>query len=552
MTHKIKDILWQIISENKSVMFLYLFFSLSFPLSDVLLPQYYAKIIDDYKTIHTNIYPIAAIWFVIIVLNFVGDYLDSVFKPQLKGVIRRHLVENVLENFKQAFKEQHVGDLTSKLIKLPNTITDIFHQIRNYIIPTIMIFIFATCYFFSINKELGIMATVAIVVFIAIMYFFINNCISVAMNMDNKSDEVHEEIGDLFENMANIYASSSATSEMDRLQSHQNVLGKMYGNTITCAANFNVLFTTVYLAVFGGLIYYGYNLCKSGKIRSEQFISVVIISLYIISHLKNATSEVRDFIFNIGIVKKTQKYLDNLFEYATSHSPSHMPSYTPINIKNGDIRVENVILKYPGREQPILDGLSLHIPAHQSVAIMGRIASGKTSFIKMLLKFHPHTDGIVEIDGQDIKNVQPEILRKQIMYVPQHPIPFNRTLYENIAYGIDATYQRVHGLLYDLDLARFFHPLKLMDNVGKRGERLSGGQKQMVFLLRCFLRDCPIVILDEPTSALDKDSKNVVLQMLNHLQRSKKPTMLIITHDDEVLQLVDKTIKFANGKIAHL
>ena len=134
------------------------------------------------------------------------------------------------------------------------------------------------------------------------------------------------------------------------------------------------------------------------------------------------------------------------------------------------------------------------------------------------------------------------------MYVPQHPIPFNRTLYENIAYGMkNISKDEVSKLLQRLGIDRLFEPLGLDSQVGKHGEKLSGGQKQVIFLLRCLLRKSNIVILDEPTSALDQYSKNYIFNILQQVIKNK--TVLIITHDPDILKYVSRKIVFEGGKI---
>jgi len=544
--NKISDIVKKFLKQHKCAIILYSILLLSFPIATVALPHYYGKImenISDKEFVGKNVQIVAILWCIVLLLNLGANYLDAYFKPKLKSFVRKNVIINILEQFKESYKEQEVGNLISKIIKLPSTINDIVHQVRNYIIPTLLIFLFAIGYFFYINPQLGIVTFIGLAIFIIITCIFMNSCIDHAKDMDNTSDKLYEEVGDVLENLANIYTSSTCEEELERLEQYQKKLEEKYSDTIKCSAKFNLLFSFAYLLLFFGINYYSYTLYLKKKIKLSQFLSIIIVSLYIMAHLKNATIEIRDFIFNIGIVNKTQTFLDQLFLMGKQTKSGNKS----INIQNGSINVENVYLKYPGSSSYIFENLNLSIPGKQSVAIMGQIGSGKTSFIKMLLKLNKYQKGKVYIDNQDITDVDPDELRRKITYIPQHPIPFNRTLYENISYGTKVSKEIVYNTIRQLGLDILFNPLTLDSNVGKHGEKLSGGQKQVVFLLKCLFKDTNIIILDEPTSALDEVNKKHILNMLQEIIKNK--TVLIITHDQEVLKYVDRKIVFKDGKI---
>ncbi len=545
MSHKISTIINTFLKEKRGSLVLYSILLLSFPISEVVMPHFYGKIIDKVskqESIASDTKIVVGLWSLVLLLNLCANYLDSKFKPELKSYIRKNIVLNVLEKFKECYKEQQVGDLIAKIIKLPTVINDICHQMRNYIVPITLICIFAFGYFSYIDPQLGFVFLGIILALSFILWFFIRTCINHAQKMDEHSDKLHEEVGDVLENLANIYAASSCEEELKRIETYNAKSNEKYTATIRCAANFNLIFSISYLVLLFGMNYYSFLLCKRGKIKLNQLSSIMIITLYIITHLKGATSEINDFVFNIGVVNKTQSFLDELFtmeKEAKSKGDS-------IDIQKGEIKVENVYLKYPNANKNIFEGLNLFIPAKQSVAIMGKIGSGKTSFIRMLLKFHKHQKGDIYIDGQNIKDVNPDQLRKQIMYVPQHPVPFNRSLYENIAYGTSASKEDVKNMLQRIGLENLF-PLDLDESVGKHGEKLSGGQKQVIFLLRCLLRDTHIIILDEPTSALDQYSKNYILAILQELMKNK--TVLIITHDPDIVRFTNRKLTFDKGTV---
>ena len=170
-----------------------------------------------------------------------------------------------------------------------------------------------------------------------------------------------------------------------------------------------------------------------------------------------------------------------------------------------------------------------------------KIGSGKSSIVKALLKFIPY-EGNIYIDGDDISFIEPDIIRSKIIFIRQNPLPFNRTLYDNIAYGNNKiTRSQVNDLFDKYDLHSYFHN-GLDDLVGRKGEKLSGGQKMIMFLLRIVVQnDKKIVVLDEPTSSLDDETTNKILSIIKEVIQNK--TTIIITHDKRVQDIVDRTIK---------
>ena len=202
---------------------------------------------------------------------------------------------------------------------------------------------------------------------------------------------------------------------------------------------------------------------------------------------------------------------------------------------------EFVGIKYGDKE--VVKNFNLHVSPGETVAILGNIGSGKSSLIKALLLLNKNISGQILVDDQDISDVNPVSLRKQIVFVPQNPIPFNRNLLENITYGNnDIGKEEVEELFKEYDLAHFFGGTKLEDNIGRKGSKISGGMKTMIYLLRVLLsNEKRIIVLDEPTASLDTETCNKILPVLKKVCENK--TVIIITHDTRVIPIVTRIIK---------
>ncbi|KAF8364678.1 hypothetical protein HHK36_033358 [Tetracentron sinense] len=221
----------------------------------------------------------------------------------------------------------------------------------------------------------------------------------------------------------------------------------------------------------------------------------------------------------------------------------------PLKLSGGSIQFDNVHFGYL-TERKILDGISFIVPAGKSVAIVGTSGSGKSTILRLLYRFFDPHSGAIRIDGQDIRHVTLESLRKSIGVVPQDTVLFNDTIFHNIRYGrLSATEEEV----YDAARRAAIHdtimkfPEKYSTMVGERGLKLSGGEKQRVALARAFLKGPAILLCDEATSALDSTTEAEILSALNSLANNR--TSIFIAHRLTTAMQCDEIIVLENGKV---
>lgn len=221
-----------------------------------------------------------------------------------------------------------------------------------------------------------------------------------------------------------------------------------------------------------------------------------------------------------------------------------------VAMRQGDIRFDQVTFKYEGTNKPVLKKLSLDIPAGQSVGLVGESGFGKSTITNLLMRFMDVTDGSITIDGQDIRAVLQDDLRRHISYVPQEPILFHRSLAENIKYGklratkkeMIAAAKAAHATEFIEDLPQGYNTL-----VGERGIKLSGGQRQRIAIARVMLEDAPILILDEATSALDSISEKLIQSAFSVAMKNR--TTIVIAHRLSTVKNLDRIIVLDKGKI---
>lgn len=217
---------------------------------------------------------------------------------------------------------------------------------------------------------------------------------------------------------------------------------------------------------------------------------------------------------------------------------------------DGRVEFDHVDFTYPDEEQASLQDVSLRIEAGERVAIIGRIGSGKSTLLRLLVGLYQAQQGAIRIDGVDISQLDPADLRRNMGFASQDATLLHGTLRDNLVFGASHVEDdrilevaRIAGISHFVDR----HPLGFDMQVGEKGARLSGGQRQSVAIGRALLLDPPVLLLDEPTSAMDNRSENEVKQAL--LQVVEGKTLLLVTHRASLLALVDRIIVMDEGRV---
>ncbi|MBL4892352.1 MAG: ABC transporter ATP-binding protein/permease [Rhizobiaceae bacterium] len=220
-----------------------------------------------------------------------------------------------------------------------------------------------------------------------------------------------------------------------------------------------------------------------------------------------------------------------------------------LNIAEGAIKFDDVCFHYDP-ERKILKNVSFDVPAGETVAIVGPSGAGKSTISRLLFRFYDISGGAITIDGSDIRDVKQKSLRKQVGMVPQDTVLFNESILYNIRYGRpDASDEEVEQAAEMAQIGEFIRSLPdgFHTQVGERGLKLSGGEKQRVAIARTLLKAPPILILDEATSALDTQTEREIQSALDAVSRNR--TTIVIAHRLSTVVSADEIIVLRKGEI---
>ncbi len=288
------------------------------------------------------------------------------------------------------------------------------------------------------------------------------------------------------------------------------------------------------------LVMFGAMLVATQEMTLGQLIAVSMLASRAIA----PAAQVAGLIIRWEQTKIALHALDKVMEAPTDDQAGslQMPAM------RGAIELRDVVFGYPSLP-PLLKGLNLKINPGEKVGFIGRIGSGKSTLLKLLLNIYTPEQGTVLVDKVAVNQMEPLSLRRQIGYVPQDIILFHGTIRENILLGSanvsDADLlQAVRSACLEETLAQL--PDGLGSEVGERGERLSGGQRQAVAIARALVQRPKMLLLDEPSSMMDPATEN---QLIAHLREFKDTTMLLVTHRSVLLPLVDRLVVIDQGRV---
>ena len=521
--------------------------SMTFPIDDLLVPYFTSMIVNNVQ----NKKPWLKTFIILIIILLVTQVLysltswhDAIIIPSMQNYIKHEIVADLLKKFEFSCKEPIIGEIMSRIVKIPLTLTVLYEQIKNYILAYFISFIITGIYIMTIDKTLGIVVLTCVIMVFIIVVFSPLRCMSATEKQENSLSKLDEESEDILRNINNIYINNQTQNELNRLKGYETTYEKLYMTTTTCTIKTRIIAIIILALMMSFVAYRSYTGINNGTLTIGAFVAIFLILTNWFNTFSWIIGSIRDMVINWGIIDAYEKMMNNQVDALPDKSVSRY-DYSIIPPTSGILFYN---LSYSIKNKLIIDDITLYVPQYERLVIIGSIGSGKTTLFKLLLGLQKPTSGEIYIDGKPISSMNMKELRKIITYVPQHPVLFNRSILENITYGLPQKpdINTIKSLIDELGLSDSFSDLNA--SAGKNGSNLSGGQKQIIAIMRAFLLNPKIIALDEITSSIDENTKEKLFKVFQRLFMDK--TVIMITHDPAILKLGTKKCEMSHGKLA--
>ncbi|MDV5919107.1 SAV1866 family putative multidrug efflux ABC transporter [Staphylococcus aureus] len=501
----------------------------------------------DEKVHHLTIAIGIALFIFVIVrppIEFIRQYLAQWTSNKILYDIRKKLYNHLQALSARFYANNQVGQVISRVINdVEQTKDFILTGLMNIWLDCITIIIALSIMFF-LDVELTLAALFIFPFYILTVYVFFGRLRKLTRE---RSQALAEVQGFLHERVQGISVVKSFAIEDNEAKNfdkkNTNFLTRALKHTRWNAYSFAAINTVTDI---GPIIVIGVGayLAISGSITVGTLAAFV-------GYLELLFGPLRRLVASFTTLTQSFASMDRVFQLIDEdYDIKNGVGAQPIEIKQGRIDIDHVSFQYNDNEAPILKDINLSIEKGETVAFVGMSGGGKSTLINLIPRFYDVTSGQILIDGHNIKDFLTGSLRNQIGLVQQDNILFSDTVKENILLGRPtATDEEVveaakmanaHDFIMNL-------PQGYDTEVGERGVKLSGGQKQILSIARIFLNNPPILILDEATSALDLESESIIQEALDVL--SKDRTTLIVAHRLSTITHADKIVVIENGHI---
>lgn len=535
------------IGQNKHIFVMYVVFVLLIPLQDVGMPHLLGRLVKTIQNKESLKVPLAMIIGVIFLLQVVysiEDQVDVRMFPTIQKFTRDKMLEHLFNMQRTNYQELQVGEVTTKIIKMPALMYSYMDQWKNLFIPRTVVFIVAIIYFFYQDWVIGLSLLILVLSLAVSVITSIKWCTGLAKRRDSVYNALYEEVDDVLRNALTVLNYNQEDAELKRIDTYHEEYARLSQEALICASRTRYTFIPIicfYLAFF---TLYTYKRVTGGQMEPSAFVALFFIMIQITNSMWRIIGNVKEAVMRWGMIQET---LD-IFQVCEKYK-EHRDTVATLGKSMPGIYIKDIMYKHEGRKDPLLNGFNLYIPQGEHVLIVGHIGSGKSTILKLMMKYAEADAGEIYVNNVPYSKMKASDLRRFVGYVPQNPILFNRSVYENITYGIirhDISKQLVWDLIYELGLNSVL-PENLDDPVGKYGSKVSGGQRQVIWILRTILQDPDVVLMDEPTSSMDEVTKGKIHKALDRLMTGK--TVIMVTHDAYLMRYASRIVELDHGVI---
>ena len=534
----------------KKVVSLTLGFAILTTLLDLIPPWIIKVIIDELvdgkKTSLIN-WVIVGLIGVYFLRNFL-NYQRIMFNNRLEQDVVFDMRSNVYKALNQLsinfFENRSTGELMSRINDDVNYVERIFIDGVEQVVTAVLTLTGITVILFYLHWKLALVALLPIPLLIWGASIYTKKAHSLYHKVRESAAKMNSRLQDSISAIREIFAFNRQSHEISRFEKKS----REYCNSNLKVMSLWAIYSPamMFLGSLGTalILLYGTELIRNDEITIGSLVAFIgylalfytpINQLHSVNHMLQHALASGERIFEIIDRQPDVKEIPNAF--------------LPTTNMRGEIEFQEVTFAYT-QNKPVIKNLSLNISSGNKIALVGHTGSGKSTLIKLLLRFYDTDLGKITIDNHNIKELKISYLREQIGLVSQDPYLFNGTVAENILYGnVEANHEQMRKAAIAAHADDFVKglPEEYDTRIGERGVKLSGGEKHRIAIARTLLKDPPILILDEATASVDTETELKIKEALSSLMARR--TTILIAHRLSTLEGADRILVIKSGKL---
>lgn len=476
--------------------------------------------------------------------NYGYKLTQDVILTKLKQWMRFNLIDVIFKTNNEDISNINFTKLSTPINRLSSTCYLIISDLMNYTLPYLMFVLVTMGYFVYQNRTIGIIFILGNMLWIGLMFYMWNIMWNRSNNYEKSNLFFEKHLTEVLNNIDKILTRGQKLSETSLFSKEANETEdahRDYYYSVSTAKFMVELITLLTMFICTG---YAIHLYMEEKIDSIQFVSLFTLLMVFKERMNSCASLASDSVEQLSrldaVIEPFKSFEDRVKDIKKNY-PSQKLEFKKFDFKN-------VWFRYGKDLDYVFEDKNIDFVCdnHKIIGVTGESGKGKSSILKIILKLHLIEKGEITIDGKNLNDIDPDYIRDNITYINQNSRLFDKTVLENILYGCKdtntcrdhykkiLTYPKIKNLYKNVDLNN--------DTAGYSGEKLSGGQRQIVNIISGLVNPSKILILDEPTNALDKDLKTELLEIIKYFKPYKQ-SILIITHDKDVYNIFDEKIE---------
>ena len=474
---------------------------------------------------------------------YVMTYWGHTFGVRVEADIRADLFNHLQALDFEFYDKNRTGKIMNRMTGDLFEITELAHHGPEDLLISLLTVIGALICMFFIQWKLALIVAVLIPIFLAIVMRNRKAMSFASVNVKSTMADINSEIESRISGIKTSLAFANEDVDKERFNKSNDQFKDAKKDFYQAMGMFNASQEFFMCIMPVAVITFGGYLIMKGSMNYIELITFTLFVATFINPIRKMSNFAEIFTNGTAGLRRFAEIM------AIKPQVKEAPGAEALKVTKGEIDVENVSFAYNDVAE-VLDNINLHVSPGETVAIVGHSGGGKTTLCQLIPRFYDVTGGRILIDGMDIRDVTKSSIRQNVGIVQQDVFIFADTILENIRYGKpEATFEEIveaakRAEIYDDIMAM---PKGFETNVGERGTKLLGGQKQRVSIARIFLKDPKILILDEATSALDTVTEEKIQHSFEMLSQGR--TTLVIAHRLTTIKNADRIVVIEKGSI---